>query len=74
MNMTEKRSSLTDIEDKLVVTSGEREGAKYGSGFKRYRLLVVRPAQGCTAPHREYSQYFVIAVSGKQHLRTVLKI
>ena len=42
MNIT-KRSRLTDTENKLVVTSGEREGGtgKKGQKIKRYKLLDI---------------------------------
>ena len=53
------------MENKPVVTSGERErgGAIYGWWSGRYKLLGER-LQGCIIQHREYSQYFVIAVTG----------
>ena len=53
----DKGSRFTDIENKLMVTSGWRRG--------RYKLLVVRHAQGHIVPPGEYSQYFVITINGK---------
>ena len=39
-----KRNSLTDIENKLVVTSGERDGNRGQTrvGIKRYKLLRIK--------------------------------
>ena len=38
---------LTGTENKLEVTSGEREkGGKTGQGIKRYRLLYVKMLSG----------------------------
>ena len=33
-----KRNKLTDIENKLVITSGERQGGKVGTGGKKELL------------------------------------
>ena len=40
----QKRSRLTDIENKLVVTSGEREVERgsIGVGIKRHKLLGTK--------------------------------
>ena len=46
---------LTGTENKLEVTSGEREkGGKTGQGIKRYRLLYVKMLSGYIVQHRKY--------------------
>ena len=46
VNITKKRSGLTDIENKSVVTSREREwgGAIQEEGIRRYKLLGIKQA------------------------------
>ena len=43
-DITKKRSRLTDVENRLVITSGEREGggAIQGNGVKRYKLSGIK--------------------------------
>ena len=57
-----KRSRLTDIENKLVVTSGKRDerGSK-GIGEWEVQTLGIR-LQGCIVQYGKCSQYFVITV------------
>ena len=40
----QNRNRLTDIENKLVVTKGEREGGrnKLGVGINRHKLLCIK--------------------------------
>ena len=38
----QNRNRLTDIENKLVVTKEEGEGAKLWYGIKRYRLVDIK--------------------------------
>ena len=64
MNIIKKRSSLTDIESKLVLASGER---------RRDRIEVVEwevqstGRRACSGVYciTDYNQYFVITVNGK---------
>ena len=46
VNIKKKKSRLTDIENKLVATSGEREpgGATQEQGSKRYKILGIKYA------------------------------
>ena len=44
--MNKKRKMLTDIENKLVVVSGEREGEGATWLSKRYKLLGIEQATG----------------------------
>ena len=62
MNIT-NRNRLTDIEKKLVVTSGEKEGggARQKQRIKRYKWLYkINKLQGYIVKHWEYNQYFII--------------
>ena len=56
---------LIDIENTLVVTSGRRkwEGQDRGR-IKRYKGLCMNKLQGYIVQHRDYSQYFIIAING----------
>ena len=49
-----------------MVTSGKGGGVLEGWGSRGHKLLGIRWVQGCTEQHGESSQYFVIAVNGKQ--------
>ena len=53
------RSRLTDIENRLVVTSGEREGGR-GNIEKGTNYYVKNKLQGYIVQHEEDSQYFKI--------------
>ena len=66
---SKKHNKLVNITEKQTHTYEEQTGGFWwrgpgrgiqGKGTERYRLLGVRWAQGCTAQHGEYSQYFVI--------------
>ena len=64
MNITKKKQ--THREKKSVITKEERrEGATQGWGVRETKLLGTRQVQGCTVPHREWSQHFVVTVNGK---------
>ena len=62
MNITKHR--FTNIENKLVVTRGEREGGwgKIGVGDQEIQTTMykINKLQGYIVHHREYSQYFII--------------
>ena len=62
MNVT-NRNRLTDVENKLVVTSGEKEGvgARQKQGIKRYKWpYKMNKLQGYIVKPWECSQYFII--------------
>ena len=69
MNIT-KQNRLTDIENKLVVTSGEREGGrgKIGVGEEEVQTIdtmyKINKLQGYIIQHKEYSQHFIITING----------
>ena len=44
MNLFPNRNRLTDIENKLMVTKGEREGGGINQeyGINRYKLLYIK--------------------------------
>ena len=66
MNITE-RNRLIDIENTLMVTSGEREGGGAQNRGRRLRGQTIRckinRLQGYIVQHREYSQYFMITIN-----------
>ena len=55
-----------DIDNKPVVTSGEREGgvAKQRQRIKRHKLLCIKQATRTYCTAREHSQYFIIGTDG----------
>ena len=62
-----KRNRLTDIENKLVFISGEREvgRGKIGVGDEEVQTTMykINKLQGYIVQHREYSQYFLITIN-----------
>ena len=76
MNITE-RNRLIDIENTLMVTSGEREGGRE-IGVEDLCLLKaqiirckINRLQGYIVQHREYSQYFMITINRAYLLKIV---
>ena len=63
-----KRNRLTDIENKLVFISGEREvgRGKIGVGDEEVQTTMYKTnkLQGYIVQHKEYSQYFIINLNG----------
>ena len=59
VNVTRKRSRLTDAESQRSYQWGGMEG-RYGVAEGRYKLASVRQAQGCIVQHGEYGHYFAI--------------
>ena len=66
-----KTETDSDTENKLVVTSGEREegGAREEKGIKRHKLLLLNKLQRYIVQHKEYSQYFIITLNGIQCIK-----
>ena len=58
----------TDSENKLVVTSGEREGGRGKIGEEdqevQTTMYKINKLQGYTVQHRKHSQYFIITLNG----------
>lgn len=57
----------SDIEKKLMVTSGMRKKeTHHGVGIKRYKLLCIElnKLQGYIVQQRQYSQYFTLTING----------
>ena len=68
------RHFLIETENKLEVTSGEREkGGKRGQGIKRYRLLYIKMLSGYIVQHRKYFlNVYLFGCAGPSLLSLVL--
>ena len=68
MTITEEKQTQTDIENKLVVTSGEGEGGRGTIGVRgsvvQTTMYKINELQGYIVQHREYSQYFIVTING----------
>lgn len=64
VSITKKRSRLSGIENKLVVTSEERSSGAGGAWGKVQPIGCLRLQEGTLVQHKEYSQCFVITVNG----------
>lgn len=61
------RKRLMYIENKLLITSGERDGWRFKTGveIKKYKLLCTKnKLRGYSTQHREYSQYATAIIHG----------
>ena len=63
-----KRNRLTDIGNKVVVTSEEREGGRgnirIGEEGVETVMYKIKKLRGCIVQHKEYTQYFIITING----------
>ena len=65
LNIT-KTNTLTDIENKLAVTNGERERGRgnTGLGNSEVQTVTYKISYKDMLCNTEYSQYFIIAING----------
>ena len=61
--MNKTKSRLTDIGNRLMVTSGKQVRAQTGRGLRGTNYSVQNKLQGYITQHEEYS-YFIITVNG----------
>ena len=65
---------MTDTENNLVVTRGERGKGRSKIGKGNYEVQTTRykinKLQGYSVQHKEYSQYFIITLYGVYSIKT----
>ena len=67
MYITKQKKKLADIENKLVVSSGEREVCRGKIGIRtkvQTTMYKINKIQGYFAQHGESSYHFTITLSG----------
>ena len=65
MNITKKNQAHRHKEQTMMVASEEGEVEdKIGAGLRNRSYYIINKLQGCIVQHREYSQYFVVTISG----------
>ena len=60
------RNIFTDLENKLVVTSWQREERRgnRGAGDEETQTIIQNKQNRYIVQHREYSQYYIITING----------